>query len=190
MSFDDFLQEASFTNLNWNGSSGKLRVRAGGEQNELKLPQTFVVDPKTSQYGWRAWVPQPEGNKKPFDQRVSFTEKMPAKSADSTVAALEAKTFFFQCYQDDWDDLASGVIEWAADQKTVFKQLIPLGRELQKLLEPNRAAQAVQVTITGSEKVGVNNNPAPAFSMKLVKRPAAFDEASETSAPIDDGDFG
>ena len=67
MSFDDFLQEASFTNLNWNGSSGKLRVRAGGEQNELKLPQTFVVDPKTSQYGWRAWVPQPEGNKKPFD---------------------------------------------------------------------------------------------------------------------------
>ena len=46
MSFDDFIQEASFTNLNWNGSSGDLRVRAGGEQNELKLPQTFVVDPK------------------------------------------------------------------------------------------------------------------------------------------------
>ena len=190
MSFDDFLQEASFINLNWNGSSGKLRVRAGGEQNELKLPQTFVVDPKTSQYGWRAWVPQPEGNKKPFDQRVSFTEKMPAKSADSTVAALEAKTFFFQCHQDNWDDFASGVIEWAADQKTVFKQLVPLGRELQKIPEAERSKKAVQVTITGSEKVGVNNNPAPAFTMKVVNRPAAFDESPETSAPSDDGDFG
>ena len=107
MSFDDFLQTNSFFDeLNWNGSSGKLRVKMNGEQNELKLPQTFIVDPKTSQYGWRAWVPQPAGNKKPYDQRVDFTEGMPAKSSDGTVAALEAKTFFLNGMRESFKNIS------------------------------------------------------------------------------------
>lgn len=193
MSFDDFLQTNSFFDeLNWNGSSGKLRVKMNGEQTELKLPQTFIVDPKTSQYGWRAWVPQPNGKNKPYDQRVDFTEGMPPKSSDGTVAALEAKAFFLKVYAKDWGGVTSGVLDWNADQTTVFRQLINLGRELQKIPEADRGKKAIEMSVTGVEKVGTNNNPVPAYTCKVVDRPSAFDETPviDMTKREDDGDFG
>ena len=74
---------------------------------------------------------------------------MPAKSvAIHPVAALEAKTFFFQCYQDEWTP-SVGVIEGQLIEDVSSSSIT--GHELQKISEAERSKKAVEVTITGSE---------------------------------------